>query len=129
MAKMTWNEFRKHHKGKDKKEISELWSEYKGESLPIDEEFATINITDAKEISVEDVGEMFGGEMQEQIITQMANIDPNHGHDLDYIAEVEAEMALEDAEAEVKREEAEQEYLNTLNNPKKQAGLKLITHW
>jgi hypothetical protein len=82
-----------------------------------------------KEISIEEVGEMFGGGLQEQVLEQMENIDPNHGHDLNYIAEVEAEMALEDAEAEVKREEAEQEYLNTLNKPESRTGLRLITHW
>jgi len=57
------------------------------------------------------------------------NIDPNHGHDLDYIAEVEAEMAEEAEENEVKREPEQQEYLNELNNEEKRTGLKSITHW
>tara|TARA_Y100001963_G_C6745988_1_gene431618 strand:- start:693 stop:1088 length:396 start_codon:yes stop_codon:yes gene_type:complete len=118
---VTWNEFRAAHKGKSKEEISELWSQHKEEQRKID----------------------------------AGMIDLNHGHDLEYIAEVEKEMSddeltieeefaaqnkiadmideehpqlLED-EPEIKREEKEQEYLNTLNNPEKRTGLKSITHW
>ena len=106
---LSWNEFRKQHKGMEKEEISALWQQYKD------------------------------GEYDPEAST---NIDPNHGHDLDYIAEVEEEMALEesvdeeeapesdfDEQNEVKREPEQQQFLNELNHDKINVGLKLITHW
>ena len=92
---MNWNDFRKHHKGIDKEEISALWQQYKD------------------------------GEYDPDAST---NIDPNHGHDLDYIAEVEEEMSIEE-ENEEQREPKQQEFLNELNNEEKSKGLKSITHW
>ena len=37
MAEVKWNEFRKLHKGEDKKKISELWKQYKAGEYEIPE--------------------------------------------------------------------------------------------
>ena len=86
---MNWNEFRKAHKGTEKKEISRLWKLYKN-------------------------GEYEHTEGSELLI------DPNHGHDLEYIAKAEEEM---------KRDEKEQQFLNKLNKKELHTGLRSITHW
>jgi hypothetical protein len=149
---MTWNEFRKIHKGIDTEEISDLWSKYKIGEYNLEPK---IEVKAMEELSIDDVGEMFGEDTKAQVAEQLAKIeagriDLNHGHDLDYIAEVEEEMRIEEEfaaqnkiadmideehpqllqdESEIKREEKEQEYLNTLNNPEKRTGLKSVTHW
>ena len=147
---VSWNEFRAAHKGKSTEEISDLWSQYKEGEYAFVEQTQKVEIDSVEEVSLEQVGEMFGEETMNAIAEQMANIDPNHGHDLDYIAEVEEELSIEEEfaaqnkiaemideehpqlledESEIKREEEEQEYLNTLNKAERRIGLKTITHW
>ena len=49
------------------------------------------------------------------------SLDPNHGHDLDHIEEVEQE---------IKREEKEQKFLNRLNNKQQRSqAVRSITHY
>ena len=138
---MNWNQFRKAHKGLSKEEMSSLWKKYKAGEYEVESEVAATN--DEIRVPVGDVevkikpgddGE-FGTSDDQATITvtevkpkktrkrkpkESDNIDPNHGHDLDYIKEVENE---------IKREETEQKCLNRLNNKEYSVALRDFTHW
>ena len=92
---MNWNQFRKAHKGLSKEEMSSLWKKYKAGEYEVESDVAATN-------------------------DEIRDIDPNHGHDLDYIKEVENE---------IKREEKEQKFLNRLNNKEYSVALRDFTHW
>ena len=57
MAKVSYNEFRKLHKGTPKKEMSELWKQYKNGEYELPVEEATVEETVVEEQVEEQVGE------------------------------------------------------------------------
>lgn len=84
MTEMTWPQFKQHHKELEVEEISRRWKAFKEGTYDVDSQ-ETHGSTEEALRETEETEEL----------TQMGNIDPNHGYDLDYIA------ALEDSEAEI----------------------------
>lgn len=88
MTEMTWPQFKHAHSELENEEISRLWKRFKEGKYLV----GAKTTSSATEEAPRDEKEM--EELTD--LEDSDNIDPNHGHDLNYIQEVEEEMAEED---------------------------------